>query len=66
MSLFRRKYTGPKTKKCKHFEDVVVVCDRVLDGDIPQSEVGTKTLAEEYLLLHLEFEALRTHLAGGR
>jgi hypothetical protein len=61
-----RKVKGrlPKRKRCQHFENVVGVCHRVLDGEVPESELGTKTLAEEYLLLHLEFEALRTHLGG--
>jgi len=64
VSLLRRRYRGPKTKKCQHFENVVAVCQDVVEGRVPPSDLGTKTLAEEYLLLHLEFEALRTHLGG--
>ena len=59
-----RRYRGPKTKKCKHFDEVAAACDKVVRGQLPPSDVGTQTLAEEYLLLHLEFEALRTHLEG--
>lgn len=65
MRLRRRqpaRYRPPKTKKCQHFETVARACLTVLDGRMPPSELGTQVLAEEYLMLHLEFEALRTHL----
>ena len=62
MALFRRSGTTSRRqrrKRCEHFEKVVKVCDQVVAGEIPPSDLGTKTLAEEYLLLYLEFEALR-------
>lgn len=66
MSLFRRRPARrlPKRKRCEHFEKVCAACHAVLNGEVPESPLGTATLAEEYLLLHLEFEALRTHLGG--
>jgi hypothetical protein len=60
----RRSYRPPRKKKCEHFEKVSQVCDQVLSGQIPPSDLGTETLAEEYVMLYLEFEALRTHLGG--
>jgi hypothetical protein len=62
----RKAKRVPKRKRCEHFEKVADVCHKVLDGEVPPSDLGTTTLAEEYLLLHLEFEALRTHLGGER
>jgi hypothetical protein len=47
---------------CKHFEKVAFVCDEVVQGNVPPSDLGTRTLAEEYLMLHLEFQALYHHL----
>ena len=59
----RKAQRRARKKKCEHFEKVAAVCQRVLDGEVPYSVVGYEHLAEEYLLLHLEFEALRTHLS---
>ncbi len=52
----------PRRKKCERYEKVASICDRVLTGEVQHTEVGLKTLAEEYLDLHLEFQALLTHL----
>lgn len=64
MSLFRRKPARrlPRRKKCERYEKVAGICDRVLMGEVEHTEYGLRTLAEEYLDLHLEFQALLTHL----
>ena len=52
----------PRKKACKHYDDVASAAERVLSGDLPPSRQAAEALAEEYLLLHLEFKALMTHL----
>ena len=52
----------PRRKQCQRYEKVAAICDRVLMGEVEHTEVGLRTLAEEYLDLHLEFKALLTHL----
>lgn len=51
-----------RQKRCDHYARVSAVCDQVLRGDVPPSDLGTEVLAEEYLDLHLEYQALLTHL----
>jgi len=51
-----------RRKVCQHFIEVADVAQRVVDGKVPPSDLGTTVLAEEYLMLHLEFQALLTHL----
>lgn len=52
----------PRQKRCEHYERVAAVCHKVVAGEVPPSDIGTQTLAEEYLDLHLEYQALLTHL----
>jgi len=58
----RKPSRRPRRKKCERYEKVAAICDRVLTGEVQHTEVGLRTLAEEYLDLHLEFQALLSHL----
>ena len=67
MGLLRRSRPvsrRPRRKKCEHFGRVAIVCEKVLTGEVQPTQVGFETMAREYLDLHLEFEALLTHLDG--
>lgn len=53
----------PSSKACKHYEEVADVAQRVASRELPPpSGEAARLMCEEYLLLHLEFKALRTHL----